>query len=1833
MNKSLDERLIPNGEYIDALNLRNTSTEKSEVGLMENCKGNKQLTFLKYPNGDPPSNNTVAIGAIEYGSRETIIWFVHDPSCTLSATGKCDMIVSYNARLSLLTYHVVSMDDGGGVDTTLNFNPQYLITGVNVIDDLMPFNDFYNPPRCINLTKSYPLPVSFIDQFTQEDILLIQKPPISAPLIKLQNTSTQETYLDVRFICFAYRYRYEDNRYSAISQFSAPAFVPGVFEFNMDNYLNKGMTNTMNTAVITYNSGGRLVVGIDLLFMEMVSASNIIKVIEKIDKKILGLADDTEYTYTFTNAKIFTVLPDYELLRLYDNVPLLAKAQTILGNRLFLTNYVEGYDLTGADGNDINVNYRAELVSRNAGETDLTTTLGTSAYTIDGSYTIPDSIVRVDLTGISLIRGSAITIEIRVTHNKWTGEDADYPFQTDNTDISFTYILTKDYDSVYHLASSEEFLYAVGTLDNIKSVADSCDGGTFTDIFNCAIPDTLGDIVKWKSGINADDEPIRVISSPDSSEIGFQVPAMHYTDTIEYHTVDYYEYYSINLSRAVFQEIANPTSLHSNRGYEVGIVYMDDFLRSTPALVSRENTINIPCSLSDKQNKIKITLNNLPPTWAVRYKFVIKADRENYETIYSTIFFRDPNSNSTYFLLEGDNSKKVETGDRLIVKRDSQGAVNSLIITTVLEKEAKAEGFLQIPLVPPVEDVYQYVPAGVYMKINANNFAAERPDNAVFNPGLIIAPQDHLIPGTSNGSYPLVMYPTRILDPDTGKYVDFTIPAGSLIKFYFKFERRGVGNCPTRIYTIDENFVVSADYTSFQEWFLDNKDIIQNGTQVVRTGGDIHNLFNETPTTSLLDITGDIGTNNWRFYENTTIEQLYLTATGTAQCSGGLFGIGSGDENRQSTITANISIVRSNSLVAFETEPSDALPDVFFENEESFAITDGFHEGNTQTQTETLPAIIDTNFFNCFCFGNGVESYKIYDQMSGKPLALGNRVTSTSAQDYKRVHRNSDTTWSGIYNNESNVNRFNEFNLGLVNFKQLEKSFGAVQITDGRQTDMLVIQEDKISYVLLGKNLLSDAAAGGTITSIPEVLGTQLARTEKAGISSNPESYAVYGADRYFADSKRGVVWNLKGGAYNQDQLIPISFMGMKGWFRDLFNSSFNKQKIGGYDPYMTEYVISSNENLLPIPESEFSCGLTLVIGLVENTPVSYTVDLGSTLGEVTIAYTIPSYYGLVTIEAVYNGQTYSVEDTNVSGTLTFTKNLISQDKVYITITSDTTIDMEVSVSCPERTPLTIIHVTVTNNEDHGKLIHNEYRFTQDSYVSPLQTDYVTFLSGTSSPLVSRYFSISGYSGEGSFPVEDGTVRMICDKKALDTFDFLEANKFRYLVSDTLYGQGDVASLLSASETATPNVESGDTHYADFAMPTLKDYLYLIWDYRSATEIELCYTEVSKQDACCNCIEPSPFITTWKTDNLSSGSSNDHQVTLPLDNGTYNFIVDWGDGSSTDHIITSNQAETTHTYSEIGTYTITITGIISGWRFYDGGDKLKILDISQWGCLKLIDYTGNVSGWFMGCANMECSAMDIPDISEVTDFSGIFQYCASFNGDLSSWDVSNVVNMHSTFFGCSVFNSDLSGWNVSNVVDMQNMFAYCSAFNSDLSEWDVSNVTSMYDMFLGCSVFNSDLSSWDVSNVTDMRFMFANCSVFNSDLSGWNVGNVTDMRSMFSNCSSFNSDLSSWDVSKVTSMSYMFYHCSAFNSDLSSWDITSVIYINSQYSGMGSIFINSGMSVTNYSNMLIAWSLLGVNSGVYLNASAKYNLSAVSARAILTGSPNNWVISDGGLET
>jgi hypothetical protein len=137
MNKDVDQRLIRNGEYIDAINIRIGSDENnSEIGAVSNVKGNTKLTTLRFQDVNVTAQAR-CVGAYEDGESETIYWFVHDSNFTSSNTGKLDMIVSFNTNTSALTYHVVSVDDGGGANTTLNFNEQYLITGVDLVGDML----------------------------------------------------------------------------------------------------------------------------------------------------------------------------------------------------------------------------------------------------------------------------------------------------------------------------------------------------------------------------------------------------------------------------------------------------------------------------------------------------------------------------------------------------------------------------------------------------------------------------------------------------------------------------------------------------------------------------------------------------------------------------------------------------------------------------------------------------------------------------------------------------------------------------------------------------------------------------------------------------------------------------------------------------------------------------------------------------------------------------------------------------------------------------------------------------------------------------------------------------------------------------------------------------------------------------------------------------------------------------------------------------------------------------------------------------------------------------------------------------------------------------------------------------------------------------------------------------------------------------------------------------------------------------------------------------------------------------------------------------------------
>ena len=362
------------------------------------------------------------------------------------------------------------------------------------------------------------------------------------------------------------------------------------------------------------------------------------------------------------------------------------------------------------------------------------------------------------------------------------------------------------------------------------------------------------------------------------------------------------------------------------------------------------------------------------------------------------------------------------------------------------------------------------------------------------------------------------------------------------------------------------------------------------------------------------------------------------------------------------------------------------------------------------------------------------------------------------------------------------------------------------------------------------------------------------------------------------------------------------------------------------------------------------------------------------------------------------------------------------------------------------------------------------------------------------------------------------------------------------------------------------------------------------------------------------------FVISVKTDN--AGSSSNTRFTIPTSGSGYNYNVDCDNNGTFE--ATAQAGDYTCNYGAPGTYTVRIqdnNGDLSGFPriyFNNGGDKLKLLTIAQWGKGKWT----SMNAAFYGCSNLTLPASDAPELSGVTDMYAMFAGASAFNGNISSWDTSQVTNMKGMFYYASAFNQNIGSWNTGNVTNMSGMFYYASAFNQNLGGWNTGNVTEMDAMFYYASAFNQDIGSWKTGKVTDMSWMFYNASAFNQDVGGWNTGNVTNMNAMFASASVFNQNIGSWDTSHVTDMSNMFYFASAFDQNLGGWKVGALTNAGSMFSGVK-------LSTPNYDALLKGWDTQTLHTGVTFDGGNSNYCIGAAARSHLIAM-DGWTITDGG---
>lgn len=290
------------------------------------------------------------------------------------------------------------------------------------------------------------------------------------------------------------------------------------------------------------------------------------------------------------------------------------------------------------------------------------------------------------------------------------------------------------------------------------------------------------------------------------------------------------------------------------------------------------------------------------------------------------------------------------------------------------------------------------------------------------------------------------------------------------------------------------------------------------------------------------------------------------------------------------------------------------------------------------------------------------------------------------------------------------------------------------------------------------------------------------------------------------------------------------------------------------------------------------------------------------------------------------------------------------------------------------------------------------------------------------------------------------------------------------------------------------------------------------------------------------------------------------------------------------------------------------------------------------------------------------------------NMGNMFNGASVFNRNINNWDTSKVTTMYSMFQSALIFNQPIDSWNMSSVTNTTYMFYNAPLFNQSLSNWErvgstLANVTDMSSMFQS-ALFNNGLASgvagvmtWNTSNVTNMGSMFIYNTRFNQCIGGWNVSKVTNFANMLLACTSFNNgddslpinnwvlnnteganislaglfgsnlgnmifnrNIGSWNTSKVINMSTMFDKNPAFQQYIGAWDVSNV----TNFTTFMSTKTPSTFASTYLDNIYNGWSSRPVKTPITISfGTAKYTAGASAGKAILTGSPNNWTITDG----
>lgn len=1142
MNKDIDERLLPEGQYPHAENIRVSNSESSDIGAIENMLGNRVLSSFDL--GANPST----IFTLKDNFTSSIYWGVK--------SDRGSYVLEYNTSTGISEF--VLQDERLGDANILNFSRDFLITDPRILVDsdngrrflFLSDNNTFIKQINIDRAKGYGL-----NGFNQDDISLIKKPPLDPPTIELQSVEDLiANNIEEKFYIFSYRYKYLDEEKSALSPFSQVAFGAKRFEYDYSINSNESMVNAFNKIVLTINTGSDLVTGIDVIFKEVDNPRPFL--VGSFDKADKGWGDNVNVTVDFINSKSARALDQQQLFRLFDNVPRKAKGLELIGNRLVLANYTENYNLLDGEGKAIAVDLtldsiQTDIIENNSSPTmksirdyeaviaygdeygRITTALESEGndHHIGGNNSTKKNELKLTIGNKAPEWASFYRIYVKqskydydvITPTLFYQEGAFSWLKVENSDVS----KIKEGDVVYIKADTRGLLEEV---KEVKILEIKAQPRNFLESVDTeALEQVAGTYAKIKP-------------------IGFQLLEDD-LDTYEwksyYSNSGFEDYIGVNLDYiqpAVYYGISGGVDDLTSSGVYTNNVDVRYLVEVDELSTEASGTLTLTSGTSGSVDSViinSVSVMSTPTPFETDLATTAAGVAANINATTSTPNYSASSSGNVITITaigqgtvaNGFTITPSSTGIGVTMVAFSGGVNNSFRWST---DNGATYGAENVPITAGVDQELEH---GVIIQF-ASDSGHTTTDKWFI--GAKSNSDDGI--GRDEDGYAYTLY--------KGKEVD-VIRAGARINFVY--DEYG-----DEVQYIEKNYIASTGYANLEEWFIgDNiqNDIGISSDRIWFRRGVITKFKNPLP------------------YFDTTESQLNMTDDGTGTMNMVIRSLGYENSNFDDTAKVRVSleIIQSDNTILIETKPTEIDDEFYYEVSRTYPIVNGFHTSNDSrdiSQTVSQDAVLILPLSNAYSWGNGFESIKIKDNFNASKTGLTTRPL-TSIEDYRENVRIASLTYGQPYAQTTNFNGLNEFNLARVNFKDMDDAYGSIQKLWSRDTDLLVFQEDKTHKVLFQKSVLFNADGTGNVSQNSNVLGQEIPYLGEFGISKEPESFSIYGNYIWHTDTRRGCVLQLTNNGYNE-----ISGNGMKDYFRDYFRNNLTARKYGAYDPYHDQYVL-----------------------------------------------------------------------------------------------------------------------------------------------------------------------------------------------------------------------------------------------------------------------------------------------------------------------------------------------------------------------------------------------------------------------------------------------------------------------------------------------------------------------------------------------------------------------------------------------------------------------------------------------------------------------------------